>query len=174
LVCTNRLLYVWEVEVLFEVAVWKRIRRKVPHIIFVSPAVYVVRKLDLVVAEIVRTRADRVLTSGVAVLRLIEAIALTVQVVVPLCLHCVVVRVVVVSITGIYGVVVVRLILQNGVKPAVADKDIFQVDLDSPRDILCILVQEVSVEDWCIVPAVALFGEVSCRFDFTEQYTYQL
>jgi hypothetical protein len=61
-----------------------------------------------------------------------------------------VVWVIVIGITGKYGVVVVRLVLNERVEPTIANEDVLEVDLVRSGDILRVLPEEVLCEksDW--------------------------
>jgi hypothetical protein len=74
---------------------------------------------------------------------LVDAVSGAVEVIVPFCFDGGVVRIVVVGVSGVDGVVVVCLVLDEGVEPAVADQDVFEFDIDCAGDLLGVLLEEV-------------------------------
>jgi hypothetical protein len=121
------------------------------HIILVSPAVNVIHILHFASAKVVGASANRVLACSIAVLGLVDAVAFAVEVIVPLCLYRIVVRIEVVRVTGVHGVVVVGLVLHQRVKPSIANQDVLEIDFHCTGDILCVLVQEVRTKYWSVV-----------------------
>jgi hypothetical protein len=57
-----------------------------------------------------------------------------------------VVWVVVVGVTREDGVIIVRLVLDERIKPAVSNKDVLEIDLVGSTDVLRVLLEEVLCE----------------------------
>ena len=74
-----------------------------------------------------------------------------IQIVVPFGLHSVVVRIVVVRVSWINGVVVVRLVLDQRIKPPITDEDVLELNLMRTGDVLRVLVKKVGVKDRPVV-----------------------
>lgn len=80
---------------------------------------------------------------GVAVFGPVQAVSRAVEVVEPFCFYRVVVGVVVVRISRVYCEVVIGFVLREGVEPAVANEDIFELDLVRSGYIFGVLLQDV-------------------------------
>jgi len=137
-------LYLRSVQIIHIIRIWKRVGHELAHIVFIAVGVDVVQVFDLVRTEVVCARAHIIPARGIAVSGLVETVARTIHIVVPFCLDCVIVRIIVICVSRIYGELVVGFVLDERIEPTVTDQHVLQIDVVSSRDILRILVENVS------------------------------
>ena len=160
LVGTNSGLNFWGVEVLDVEQVREWIGLELADVVLVAIEHDVVDGFDLVRAELITGAAYFVNTGGFAVVELVDAVARAVEIIVQLRFGGGVVGRVVVGVARVYGVIVVGLVLDYGVVPSVTDQDGVETDFVGTRGVLGVLGFDVLVEDWAVVTAVTLGGEI--------------
>ena len=69
----------------------------------------------------------------------------------PLTFDALVQWVIVVSVAREYGKVVVSLILDQGIVPAVADQDVLEINVVCSAHVYCVLLHEILGDDWSIM-----------------------
>ena len=137
-------------------AIRKRIRRQLPKVILITTRVLVINILNKVSTKVIRSTAHRVQPARLAVPQLVKTVTRSIQVIVPLRLHGSVKGLVVVGVSGEDGEVVVCLVLDDRVEPAVADGHGFEADWLGSGESSLVLGLDVGVEDGAVVSAVAL------------------
>lgn len=161
LIRSNSSLYLRTIQIIDIKTVWEWVGSQFAHVVLITSGVDVEHILHFWGTEVVRCWADIIPTSNVTLASLVDAVTNPIEIVVPLCLDGCIVWVIVISVPGIDGEVVVRLILDQGVEPAISDKNVLKVDVDCTRNLLCILLDEVIW--WTVsllLAAVVIFSSI--------------
>ena len=166
-------MHIWQIQVIGEVSVGEWVWRQFPHVVLVTSTVDIVEILDLGVAEVIRAGTHRVDSSLVALYGSVVAVTRAIHVVVPLSFDCVVVRVIVIGIARVNRVVVVSLVLDKRIEPSVSNKHILQLNLVCARDVLCVLLEEVGIENGSVVASIALSCEAEAVARILRERTHK-
>lgn len=140
--------------------IYQEVRHSLSEVVLVTIEIYVVQRFNIVRAITIAFATDGIIPSGSTMLQLVDTFTLSIKIIVHLSRNRGIQWQVVVGVAGEDGEIVVGLILDDWIVPAISNHHSLQFDFVGTRNIFGILLLDVLVDHRPIMAAIRFRSEM--------------